>query len=212
MQTDLIPAPKTALTLYELEDNLAALANTIEMVDEADTRQIVLDEIGRALRQATEKRDAVVAFLRHCETQQKFADQEIERIRNRRDRIAKLQDELEQYVIGVIDQFAVPDRRGVKRLEGNFSSMRIQKNPDSVVINNDKAVPIMWKDVVLTMSAHVWEGLLQRLDEQERAFFEKQVKRTEFKPDKRALAAEMKNGVEIPGADLKFGEFHLVIG
>src|SRR2546423_9384682 len=104
MQTDLIPEPKTALTLYELEDNLAALANTIEVVDEADTRQIVLDEIGRALRQATEKRDAVVAFLRHCETQQKFADQEIERIRNRRDRIAKLQDELEQYVIGVIDQ------------------------------------------------------------------------------------------------------------
>ena len=112
MPTELIPAPQSALTLYEVEDNLAALANTFEMVDEGEARQLILDEIGRALRLAKEKRDAVVAFLQHCEAQQKFADQEIERIRGRRDRIARLQAELEEYVIRVIDQFVVPDRRG----------------------------------------------------------------------------------------------------
>jgi hypothetical protein len=212
MPTELVPTPKAALTLYELEDNLAALANTFELVEEAETKRLILDEIGHALRQVKEKRDAVVGFLRHCEAQQRFADQEIERIKSRRDRIAEFQEELEQYVIRVIDQFVVPDRRGVKRMEGNFSSLRIQKNPDSVVITDEKALPVAWKDVVLTMPAHVWEALLQRLEKDERAVFEAQVKKCEFKPDKRALVKELKNGEEIPGADLKFGELRLVIG
>jgi Siphovirus Gp157 len=212
MATELIPAPQPALTLYEVEDNLAALANTFELVEEAEARQLILDEIGSALRLAREKRDALVGFLRHCEAQQKFADQEIERIRNRRDRIARLQEELTQYVVRVIDQFVVPDRRGVKRLEGNFSSLRIQKNPDSVVITDEKTLPLALKDAVLTMPAYVWEALLERLSKEDRAVFEAQVKKCEFKPDKRALAGELKKGEEIAGADLKFGELRLVIG
>jgi hypothetical protein len=211
MATELIAAPKPTLTLYDIEDSLAALANSFDMVEEAEERQLILDEIGRAMRIAKEKRDAVVGFLRHCEAQQRFADQEIERIKTRRDRIAKFQEALEQYVIRVIDQFAMPDRRGVKRIEGNFSSLRIQKNPDSVVITDEKALPAEWKDVVLTLPAHVWEALLQRLGKDERAVFEARVKKCEFKPDKRALPNELKNGEEIPGADLKFGELRLVI-
>jgi ribosomal 50S subunit-associated protein YjgA (DUF615 family) len=92
MATEMIPAPQSTLTLYELEDNLVALADTFEMVDGAEERQLILDEIGQAVRRAKEKRDAVVAFLRHCEAQQKFAEQEIERIKNWRDRLAKFQD------------------------------------------------------------------------------------------------------------------------
>jgi hypothetical protein len=74
MATELVPTPRTGATLYEIEDNLAALANTFEVVEGEEIKQILLDEIGRALWQVKEKRDAVVAFLRHCEAQQKFAD------------------------------------------------------------------------------------------------------------------------------------------
>jgi len=211
MLTELVPIQKTGLTLYEIEDNLAALANTFEVVEEAEAKQLILDEIGQALRRVKDKRDAVVGFLRHCEAQQNFADQEIERLKIRRERIARFQAEFEQYLVSLIDQYAIPDRRGVKRLEGNISSMRIQKNPDSVVITDEKALPVAWKDVVLTMPAHVWEALLERLEKDERACFEARVKKTEFKPDKRAIAAELKNGSEIYGADLKFGDFRLVI-
>jgi len=212
MATELIPIQKTGLTLYEVEDNLAALANTFEVVEEAEAKRLILDEIGQAIRRVKEKRDAVVGFLRHCEAQQKFADLEIERLKTRRERIARFQAEFEQYLVSLIDQFAIPDRRGVKRLEGNFSSMRIQKNPDSVVITDEKALPVAWKDVVLTMPAHVWEALLERLDKDERRVFEEKVKKCEFKPDKRAVGSELKNGEQIPGADLKFGELRLVLG
>ncbi len=212
MATELVPIPKTGLTLYEVEDNLAALANTFEVVEEAEAKRLILDEIGQAIRRVKEKRDAVVGFLRHCEAQQKFADLEIERLKIRRERIARFQAEFEQYLVSLIDQFAIPDRRGVKRLEGNFSSMRIQKNPDSVVITDEKALPVAWKDVVLTMPAHVWEALLERLETDDRRVFEEKVKKCEFKPDKRAVAGELKNGEQIPGADLKFGEWRLVLG
>jgi hypothetical protein len=210
MTRELIPRPQSC-TLYELEDTLQAFVNTIAMAEEPAARDAILAEIGQALKKTKEKRDAVVAFLSHCEQQQKFADAEIERIQKRRALITRVRVELECHLVRVIDQFAVPDRRGMKRMEGNFSSMRLQKNPDSVAITDEQALPAAWKDVILTMPAHVWEALLQRLDLEDRAVFEKHVKKREFKPDKRAIAGELKNGMEIPGADLKFGELRLVI-
>jgi hypothetical protein len=211
MATELIrPQPNTC-TLYELEDNLEAFANTIDLAEDEPSRRLILDEIGQALRRAKDKRDAVVAFLRHCEMQQKFADLEIERIQKKKARIAQVQTELERYVVQVVEQFAVPDRRGVQRLEGNLSSLRIQKNPDSVLITDLDAIPLAFKQAVLAMPAHVWEALLQRLGLEDRKVFESRVEKLEFKPDKKAIGAELKNGVPIAGADLKFGEFRLVI-
>ena len=211
MEADLISAPRTSLTLYDIEDNLASLANTLELAEEAGAKEMIMDEIGHALLQAQEKRDAVVRFIRHCEAQQAFADQEIERIKYRRDRIARLQAELEQYVILVIDRFVIPDRRGVKRLEGNLSSMRIQKNPDSVSITDEQTLPNAWKDIVITMPAYSWEALFQRLDLEDRAVFEQEVKKAEFKPDKRGIGCELKKGEQIDGAQLRTGDFRLVI-
>jgi hypothetical protein len=80
-----------------------------------------------------------------------------------------------------------------------------------VIVFDDQALPAAWKDVILTMPAYVWEALLGRLESSERSIFEGRIKRTEFRADKRALAPELKKGVEIPGADLSFGDLRLVI-
>jgi hypothetical protein len=212
MATELIRPQTNPCTLYELEDNLEAFANTIDLAESEPERRLILDEIGQALRRTREKRDAVVAFLRHCEMQQKFADLEIERIQKKKLRISQVQAELERYVVQVVEQFAVPDRRGVKRLEGNVSSVRIQKNPDSILITDLDAIPLGFKQAQLAMPAHVWEALLERLSLEDRKVFESRIEKLEFKPDKKAIAAELKDGVSIAGADLRFGEFRLVIG
>jgi hypothetical protein len=211
MATELTRPQVNTCTLYELEDNLEAFANTVDLAEDEPSRRLILDEIGHALRRAKDKRDAVVAFLRHCEMQQKFADAEIERIQKKKAGISQVQQQLEHYVVQVVEQFATPDRRGVKRLEGNLSSLRIQKNPDSVLITDLDVIPLAFKQAVLVMPAHVWEALLQRLGLEERKVFESRIEKLEFKPDKKAIAAELKNGVPIAGADLKFGEFRLVI-
>jgi hypothetical protein len=114
-------------------------------------------------------------------------------------------------MLQVVEQFAPPDRRGVQRLEGNLSCIRIQENPDSVLITDLDAIPLAFKQAVLAMPAHVWEAFLQRLDIEDRNVFESRVEKLEFKPDKKAIAAELKNGVPIAGADIKFGEFRLLI-
>ena len=95
------PTPTSAgnCTLYELEDNLQALVDTMDMAEEPSARELILREIGQVLRKAQDKRDAVVAFLRHCEAQQKFADAEIERIQNRKAFIGRVRTALEAYVV-----------------------------------------------------------------------------------------------------------------
>ena len=210
MPTELIPR-SNGCSLYELEDNLQALVNSIDLAEEPSARELILEEIGQALRKTKEKRDAVVGFLHHCELQQTFADAEIERIQKRKAFIARVQGELESYLVQVIEQFAATDRRGVQRLEGNFSTLRIQKNPDSVLVTDLRAVPAAFKQAVLTMPAYVWEALLQRIGPEERKTFEALVQKLAFTPDKKAIGAELKSGTQIPGADLKFGEWRLVI-
>jgi Siphovirus Gp157 len=211
MATQLAPRP-TSCTLYELEDNLQALVNSTDLAEEPSARESIFEEIGQALRKTAEKRDAVVAFLRHCEMQRRFADAEIERIQKRKTSITRLQEELESHLIRVVEQYAKPDRRGVQRLEGNFSSLRIQKNPDSVLITDTGAIPLAFKQAIVAMPAYVWEALLQSLRLEDRKMWEARVDKLEFKPDKKAIGAELKSGTEILGADLKFGDWRLVIG
>jgi hypothetical protein len=91
------------------------------------------------------------------------------------------------------------------------STLRIQKNADSVLVTDAVAIPLAQKDVVLTMQAYVWEALLQIVGAKDRKEFESHVERLEYKPDKRAIAADLKSGVAVPGADLKFGDWRLVI-
>src|SRR5438270_7510690 len=98
MGNELTRSPANACTLYELEDNLQALANSVALAEDEAVRQLILDEIGHALRRTKEKRDALVAFLRHCELQQTFADAEIERIEKRKTVIANIAEQLENYV------------------------------------------------------------------------------------------------------------------
>src|ERR1700694_489091 len=123
MAAQIVPQRPSQCTLYEREDNLQALVNSIDLAEEPSSRESILEEIGQALRKTREKRDAVVAFLRHCELQQDFADAEIARIQKRKAFIARVQQELELRAIEVIEQFAVPDRKGIKRLEGNCSPL-----------------------------------------------------------------------------------------
>ena len=205
------PVKPAGCTLYELEDQLQALVNSIDLAEEPSSREPIFEQIEESLRRTKQKRDTVARFLAHCEAQQRFADEEIARIQARKAFIARVQDELETRVIRLIEQFAPPDRKGIKRLDGNCSAMRIQKNPDSVVVTDPNLVPPGLKTAVVSMPAYVWEALLECLTLEDRKEFELLIQKLEYKPDKRAIGAELKNGTEIPGADLAFGDWRLVL-
>ena len=213
MPAEVMCVPARSCTIYDVESQLAALVNSFDpLADEGDeSSEAILAAIGEAVRTALDKRDRTVAFLRHCADQQRFADQEIERIEQRKRHIARVQTALESYLVRIIEEFAEPDRKGVRRLDGQVSSMRIQKNPDSVLIIDPAMVPASLKDAVITLPAYVWEALLQCLSLEERRTIEPLVKKLEFRPDKKAIGAELKAGTDIPGADLAFGQCRLVV-
>src|SRR5260370_29956714 len=103
MDTQMVAQGPSQCTLYEFEDNLQALVNSIDLAEEPSSREAILEEIGQAMRKTREKRDAVVAFLRHCELQVEFAEAEIARIPKRKAFIARVQQELELRAIDVIE-------------------------------------------------------------------------------------------------------------
>ena len=53
--------------------------------------------------------------------------------------------------------------------------------------------------------------MLQCLSTDDRKEFESLVEKLEFKPDKKAIGAELKDGTDVTGADLAFGQWRLVI-
>lgn len=71
---------------------------------------------------------------------------------------------------------SVMAQMGVRKLEGRTSTFSLRKKPDTVIVTDTEAVPAGYKNV-----------------------------HTEVKIDKRALLADLKAGVAVPGADLQFG-------
>ena len=207
-----VSSPRSAaLTLFDLEQRLATYAGLLDAIEDPDRRAEALEEFGSVLLNAKEERDSAARFLRYCQSQEEFADEEIQRLKGRKERIARIRGEFEAFLVTLIDGYAQPDQRGVKRLEGNLSSLRIQRNPDSVAIFDTAAIPLRLKDFVITLPAYVWEALLECVGLEERSTFEAHVKRIEVKPDKPAIGAELKGGEPVRGAELQAGALRLVV-
>ena len=171
MPNTLIKSPTKSCTLYELEDHLEALANSIAMAEDEPMRQLILDEIGEALRRTKEKRDSVVAFLRHCALQQK-SPMPKSNVSITKAFIASVERPTGKLRRSA-DRAVRPARsKGYSALGGNLSSMRIQKNPDSVSITDLNAIPSAYKHVTVTMPAYVREAMLMRLGPEDSKVFD----------------------------------------
>jgi hypothetical protein len=171
----------TALTLYEAEDNLLALLNSLEIAEGMAQEAEVLEEIRTAWLAAAEKRDRVCQFLAHLEAQQEFAAAEMKRLKERKDQMERIQERLEGYVVQVIRSFGLDAKNRYPKLEGLTSTLSIRSCPDSVKILDESLVPLEFKTVTISETV-----------------------------DKRAIGARLDTGASVPGADLATGKFRLV--
>ena len=73
------PPPSQSLTMWNLETNLAALADSVETV-EPEQEQQFLEDFRHGLIEAREKRDRVAGFLAYCEAMAEMASKEITRL------------------------------------------------------------------------------------------------------------------------------------
>src|SRR5579872_1949606 len=159
-------------TLYEIEDQLVFLLETLEgLSPEEDEIRAELEElITRAVRMEIQKVDGISHMLAHFESQAQLAADESKRLQTRKKAFERSGERLELYVRNVMDL------AGVKKLEGQTTTLSLRIAPASVLITNFEAVPAEYKEI-----------------------------RAEVVINKDAVKKALKGGFEVPGADLSKG-------
>ena len=204
-----VPSPAvTAAPLYVIEDHLAALIETAELVS-PEQEQEFRAEFQAALTAAVEKRNRVGQFLAHLEQQIAFARVEIDRLRQRKAICERAMARLENYVIGTIEGLGTDSKGKYPRLEGKTTTFSLRACPPSVEVTDEAAIPSEYKALLLKLPAVTWEQLLDRLEIEERSEVVEQASRPEVSVDKRSIKAAIDGGVDVPGAGLAVGRHSL---
>jgi hypothetical protein len=204
-----VPSPAvTAAPLYVIEDQLAALIETAELVS-PEQEQEFRTEFQNALTAAVEKRDRVGQFLAHLEQQIDFARFEIDRLRQRKSVFERALERLENYVVETIENLGTDDKGKYRRLEGKTTTFSLRACPPSVEVIDESAVPVEHKTLSVKLPAVTWEQLLDGLDLELRAAVLGLVKRPEVSVDKRSIKAAIDGGADVPGAGLVTGRHAL---
>jgi|SRR5579871_628463 len=198
-----------ALTLYEAEDNLLALAQSADTVAPEQEEQFLTD-FGAALLAAAEKRDRVAHFLAHLEMQQQFAAEEIKRLEERKAWYAKAQERLENYVIHIIKEIGLDAKGRYRKLEGNTCTLSVHSCPDSVRILDETQVPADYKTAVVSLPAKLWEEVIDSLDLDIAARVLAAIEKAKLVISKRDVRRAIDSGVKVDGCDLLKNQLSLV--
>jgi hypothetical protein len=205
----IVPSPAvTAAPLYVIEDQLAALIETAELVS-PEQEQEFRAEFQAALTAAVEKRDRVGQFLAHLEQQIDFAGFEIERLRKRKAAYERTLTQLENYVIETIENLGTDGKGKYRALEGKTTTFSLRGCPPSVEVTDESAIPSEYKTLTLKLPAVTWEQLLDGLDIEQRATVLGQVRSPEVSLDKRSIKGAIDGGAEVPGAAMVTGRHSL---
>lgn len=136
----------TAVTLYEANEHLVALLDTLDMCETDEARA----ECEAAIQQAAEthirKVDSFCRFLSLVESQAELAAKEIDRLKLRRDALQKTADRLEQYAIRLMQS------QGLTKLEGDTAKLSLRSNVAAVEITDEAAVPPQFKTITQKIS------------------------------------------------------------
>ena len=204
-----VPSPAvTAAPLYAIEDTLAALIETAELVSPEQEREF-RTELQTALAAAVDKRDKVGQFLTHLERQIDYARFEIDRLRQRKAASERALARLEEYVIETIEKLGTDGKGRYRTLEGKTTTFSLRGCPPSVEVADESAIPAEYKTLTLKLPAVTWEQLLDGLDIEQRAAVLAQVKSPEIGVDKRSIKAAFDGGADVPGAGLVSGRHAL---
>jgi hypothetical protein len=194
----------TALTLFEIEDNLAALVNTEEMVEDPEQRNAIEAEIVSAQLTAVDKRDSFGKFLATCEHYSEAIAAEIKVLQARKKRFESAKERAEGYAVYAMQSL------GKTKLEGNTVTLALRKCPESTAVSDEASVPSQFKTLTITVPALAWEDFVDGVDIDEREKFLSAVRKTECFIDRTGIKQSIKSGIEVPGAALVADKFSLV--
>lgn len=204
--TAAVAAPRR--TLFDVMEHLQAVTDSAEMVV-AEQEQEFLADLEAAKLSAREKIDKVAGFIAACEAQNAGAAAEVIRLRARQQYFAACVERMESYVLGTVMR-QEPDAKGrYAPLVGDTSTFAAKRNPPSVCITNEAAVPPEYKAITLTMPLPFWESLLDSLDMDLCSGLLTQITSQTVACQKAALKPALQAG-PVEGAHLVADKYHLV--
>jgi len=198
--------PPVARPLYDLEQHLAALIDTEEMVS-AEQDEEYSAELQRVLIQAVEKRDRVGQFMAWLESQAALAQQEMQRLAERRAFFQRALARMEGYVTRVIESLGVDEKVKRKRLEGNTVTFALHGCEKRVEITDDQAVPAKYKRAAMTLPADLWEELMDSINFELRERVLAAITSPRLEVSSSLIKADLKADVAVPGAKLVGGTY-----
>lgn len=195
----------TAVTLYQLEDDLVALLDTGEGGIEPGMEAEFEAALSAALTKTVEKRDRCAQFLSHCDGQAANIDAEIERLQALRSKFTRAYDRMENYIMRTILALGRDGKGKLRKLEGKTCCFSLAAKPARAEITDETAVPLDYKRVTVKAPATAWNQVLAEMFEEDRDKLLAVVKvdaAIELNQLKSALKG-LKPGESIPGAVLR---------
>jgi hypothetical protein len=195
-------------TLYELEDHLSALLESGDGGIAPELEGQYRADLAQALQKAVDKRDRVAQFIRHLEDVARFAAEEAKRLTERKQLFEHAAQRMRAYVKWTIESMGLDEQGKWKKLEGRSTTFTLRKLPDILQVDDEAAIPAEFKSLLIEVPAAAWErhiaacvdkGILDAII------------RTEVKLDRRGLLARLKEGAELPGADIRLGDYGLAM-
>ena len=206
-------ATTTALspTLFTIEDDLQALLNSEELVNEEQFEQFKIELAGK-LRSAVDKRQRLGEFIRFCELMQSNCEAEINRLEALKKTYAAAQERCEDFVVYTIEQLGTDTGGRYPKLAGHTVALSVARNPESVEIVDPKAIPDRFRSVEIKLPMDAWKRVLACFDsrkdpegQETAAALHSADKGAIRSISKTAVREHLKSGLEVPGADLKIG-------
>ncbi len=137
----------TTVTLYEIQDDLLACLNTVEMLDapeDAELREELETRIAALITAEIRKVDGITRVMAHLESQADLATLEIKRLQARKHAIEAHSARLEACIRRAMEL------AGKTVLEGSTSTLQLKKNPPAVFLRDVAAVPAEFKTTTIT--------------------------------------------------------------
>jgi hypothetical protein len=191
-----------ALTLFQIEESLALLAESAE--EEGLTPEIEA-ALTAYLQGAVEKRDRVAEFIHFCEAMAELAKAEVKRLQARQKHFEATAERVSSMVLRVLDWLAVT------KLEGRTNTLKKRKCPPSVNVIDEQKIPAAYKRVTVTLPLPQWQDLLARAPEEFRNSVLAGVRKQEIALELDAIKQALNLEKAVEGADLTLNRFKLQV-
>jgi len=220
-ETTLAPTQPQRTTLYGLFDDLTTILDTLEGLEGQENTDEARAELEAQLHalladRIPEKIDAFAGHLKRC-------DGEIEFLKARKKELDgwvewwQRRIERQKKIARAIIENLPRDAKGkYQKLQGRESQISLREPTGSVVAEDPGALPPQYISVTWTMPATIAAaviGLVQRWGddgEQMNAIMQSYAD-AKATIDKRAIAAAIKAGEEVPGAELAYGDPAVIV-